>query len=550
MTYQGIHFVVIGGFKCQPVPSFYLEWFRKDLEENRDRTTVIFTHRIVFEKGNKWDNLGKWDEIVKANPQVRLILYGHYHYAPEPEQKPFDRIGNALALAVDLVSGIPKGRKADDEMHEIGAYALTAVNRDGIRVYMRFLDRPTPDGSAVLVHHEAFESSYDPSAPTSFSLPYVMTAGSRHYAPAIQMQDTQLRVWGVEREQMLPNPVFAEPGMPFAAGDGVRLEPMAEPNPLDIPKMLKLSVAKAEGSEAEPAVLATITMDLAEKGKTERWNTGTGEWDMGEYMYDVLAIAKGEKGRRVWVVVETLNTDGSIEGRYVRKMTMSGRQNAHYIYQGLGVGWNRSTKTWIWTPGPRGKEDQWIVEKQPRTRESTQVRICLTTPDRVAAPEEIFASVFVYTTEGFYTVPTGGRSDDNPSGRDWTRDIEVEFGGKRFGERQTLRDGQCATYELGDVLGGTEFGVVNCGGSRLALVEIKGRAPALMRHQIRRIVKQPDGSFTAGPVCEGADSNNPAKGVTKIDFFGSAEFNGRPVRPKMDGSHADLGEGDAIRFGK
>jgi hypothetical protein len=548
MNYKGIHFVVIGGFKCQPVPSFLLAWFKQDLAENKDKTTVILTHRIVFEKGNKWDNVGKWNEVVAANPQVKLVLYGHYHYAAEPREKPFDRIGSALALAAELVPGMPAGRTPDDEMHEMGAYALASVAKDGIRIYNRYFDQPGRDGGALLVVHESFASTYDPGAATTFSLPYVMTEHGKHYAPAVQMKDATLRIWGVEREQMLPNPVFAEAGMPFTAGDGATLAPAVVPNQLGIPKMLGIKVEKAKGTPEAPAILASITMDLAEKGKAECWNSGTGQWDMGEYGYFTLAVATGQEGRHVWVVVEPLLPDGSVEATYVRKMTMSGEKNLHYIYQELGAIWQRSVKSWIWSPGPKGQENNWLADKQPSTRMSTKLRISVATPDEISAPETLFASVFVYTTEAFYTVPTYGRSDENPSGRDWSRDVLVKLGGKVYGEGKALADGQFVSCDVGELLGGTEFEVESCRGSKVVMVELKGRADALMVHQIRKITKDANGSLVAGPICEGSDSNNPAKGITRIDFFGEGILNGKEVGPKVNGSHADLADGATIAF--
>lgn len=546
INYRGIHFVVIGGHKTQSVPSFYLEWFKRDLAENRDKTTVIFTHRIVFEQGNRWNHAGEWQQVVEANPQVKLIHYGHYHYAPSFFGQDFVFIGNALTMAAELVQNIPQGRKADDGLNEMGAYSLSVLSRDGVRVYMRYFDKPKPQGGAVLVQHYPFESSYDPSAPTSVSLPYLMTEHGTHYVPALSLRDASLRLWGVEREQMLPDPVFAAGSMPWSSVGSVALDAVAEPNPIDAPKLLQLLIPAAEGSDDRPARLASIDVDLPEKGRKQCWNTEEEEWAFGEYTYNLLALAKGPEGRRVWVIIDTVRPDGSTEASYTRKMTTSGREHMHYVFQETSCTWVRSQKSWQWTPGPHGKEEELISRRLPGPRQATVFRISLATPDVIARPEEWFVSAFLYTTSGYYTVPTIGRSEQNPAGRDFTRALTVRLGGKAYGSDVSLREGQTSAYQLGTVLGGTPFEVTRCQGSKLALVELKGEIDALMLHQIRQVTQTGGSRFVVGDTCAAPASNSRAQGVSRLSVFGKAAIDGHEIDIKRDGNHRTSATGTVI----
>ena len=542
LTLRGIHLVFMQSDKLLPMQPFALAWFKRDLAEHRAETTVIFTHRNVFETGNRWSR--EWNETIAASPQVKLVLYGHYHYAPVPMTRPFARIGSALALATELVPDIPAGRKPDDLLHKLGAYPLFAIDQAGLQVWMRYPDearRPPgcPADGLLPVVQERFASSLDDTAARTVSLPYLMAKGQRHFLPAVQLRKATLRLGGVAREQLLPDPQLAGPIMPWQGPGTQALSAVAEANPLGIARMVQAAVGARTASEQAPATILTRDIDLGlhQPAGAPLWNQAEGQWDFsGGKFYVYLGLLKAPPGRNVWTRLELLAADGSVESAVVRRNTGAGRDQLTYAFEELECGWVRSQRTWVaWGLDPKDGVEREVRRKGPLTART--LRVTVQTPDTIAVPEEWFYTAYLYTTPHYYTIPLLGRSVDNPAGRDLTRDLVVTVGARKVAAGSALQDEQTsAVVELGDLLGGTPFAVEDCAGSGLAVVELRGELDALMGNVPRQITALPEGGFRCGELCEAADSNNPAKGVCRVNLLRPGLVDDRRVDHKSAGT--------------
>ncbi len=122
------------------------------------------------------------------------------------------------------------------------------------------------------------------------------------------------------------------------------------------------------------------------------------------------------------------------------------------------------------------------------------MRVTLAVPEEVDEAE-YRATVFVYPHEGFY-VPIR-------QGRHRSEDVAVEVDGREF-EFGDIPAGEFKEVEVGDVPGGAEVRL-RCKGSRLALVELRGEADALMLHLLRKVRKEGKGFVLGEPTALGEE---------------------------------------------
>jgi len=579
MNYKGVHFIFMQGAKDQPVSSFMLKWLTKDLQDNSSKTTVIFTHRIVFEKGERWNLTGQWNNLIASQSQVKLIMYGHYHYAIAPSADPNQGIpgfwiGSALTMATELIPGIPAGRTAGTLNRDVRCFPVISVASDGIRIWSRRYDLPLSDaGGLVPVMNNLVATTYNASAQTSVSLPYLMTENGKHYVPALAMKNTTMKLWGVENEQLMPDPVFASSTMPWTAASSATLSAVVQTNPIGIPKMLKMDNITAYGTDEYPEVIASSPiMNLIESGKTQCWTSTTGPdayWILAsEYGYETLGFVKAATaGRRIWLKLDFMYDDETPEVTYYRKMTVADPNKMYYCYQNTYCGTVRG-QYWMWSLGPAGFEEvtEWVptgvsgngYDKPFYPRQATKLQVSFVTPDTIETPETWYGSVFTYTApNGYFTVPTIGRnlswnsynySGGSTTGRDWTKGIVVNFNGTNYGSSSSLQESSTPlSYSLGTVLGGTPFSVTTCNGSKLVLVELKGDVDSLMVNELRTVTEGPAGVYTIGASVEDANSNNPAYGTSKVDIFKKSTVDTSiSVEPKTNGSHRTVTTGTVV----
>jgi len=110
----------------------------------------------------------------------------------------------------------------------------------------------------------------------------------------------------------------------------------------------------------------------------------------------MLALAKGPSNRNIWVKLEFIKADNSVETTYYRKIKTTGSSNMNWAYQNTTCGWVRSSRNWSWLPGGPGEETIWQTSESG-TRQATKLRISLVTPDTFSTPETWYANVFIYT---------------------------------------------------------------------------------------------------------------------------------------------------------
>ncbi|MDP6506035.1 MAG: hypothetical protein QF886_20595, partial [Planctomycetota bacterium] len=107
-----------------------------------------------------------------------------------------------------------------------------------------------------------------------------------------------------------------------------------------------------------------------------------------------------------------------------------------------------------------------------------------------------------------------------------------------------LREGSPVEWPLEDLSGGAPFRVVQCRGSRLALVEFRGALSGLMQLNLRKVKESQPGIFTSGQSCGGAP-NPGTKALSVLNVFRKATINGKSVRPKS-GNHSVIEDGAVI----
>lgn len=503
LNYQGIHFIFAASGKYQVAPSWFLDWVKKDLQENKDKTTVIFMHRGIFEKSPE---MTRFRDIVKKSPQVKLIVYAHYHYP-----RPMITVGDAQALDVELTPD--KHRKLT---YKGRWYALFSITPDAIRIWARYLDT----GKMTLVSERKLSTTFQKGAPVTVSLPYLMSEKNAYYLPVLKLKKAKLRLWGVEKEEIAPDPFFEKKKIAWQPIGDVSLKVVkANIKDLNLPRMLNIDIKEANGSPEAPAKLARIEINNI-KFPTRKDDRKTG-------VYDLLFFVKSPTapiGRNIWLIIDTVKPNGEIEDSYINKIQIERKGYLHYcLQQTVGNPYFKNL-LWRWNPGPRGKEDVFEVSRVKFPREATKFEIYLATPDKIT-DENWKISLFLFTTDDFYTLI--------PFGRSHTRNLVVRVGDKIF-KAADLKEGQFKQWKLGDVMGGTRFEVTHIEGSRLALVDFQGEIDGFQLHQIRKVKEISPGKYLLGGLCKGVPSDLTPVGVTAITLFHPGRVDGKEVAIKRN----------------
>lgn len=71
--HKGFHFIAVEWKNPD------LAWVEKDLEKNKTKPTIIFSHRAALNKGCKPAFNKKLNAIAKTNPDVKAVFTGHSH---------------------------------------------------------------------------------------------------------------------------------------------------------------------------------------------------------------------------------------------------------------------------------------------------------------------------------------------------------------------------------------------------------------------------------------------------------------------------------------
>ena len=533
LNYKGIHFVFAYSGKNVTTPAWFLQWLKRDLQDNRNLTTVVLTHRGLLEFGERWNLPKQWDTIIKGAPQVKLIVYGHYHYP-----NPIEMLGKeATTVDVELTRDFP-GRKG--ESFEGGFYGLFSIAADGIRIWARYPET----GNEVPLLERKIRTTYRRDAESSVSLPYLVSESSKHYLPALKLEDAKLRLWGVETEQLVPNSLLA-PGkkVPWRALGQVEIKPADAPEKhagKALSRMLGVHIREADGSPEAPARLARLDIGdirFDQKAISELMVSG-------ENVYSALLLVRAPKGRNVWFIMDTLKgvfadrpagpaglnaghaglpigkniPKGEVEASYITKVKSTDPDRLHYIFQQVYDVYIRGQKIWQWSPGPKGQEDKDIVQNLAAPRQANKLALYLATPDKVEN-ETWQIALFVYLTDAPYAPA--------PQGRTGTQNLAVSVGERKFKAKE-LPEGTPQEFPLGNLVGGTPFSVADCEGSRLALVDFTGRLAGLMQFNLRQIKETSPRTFLVGDSC-GGEANPATEGLSILTALRPMSVNRKPT---------------------
>lgn len=500
---KGLHFVIAFNGKHEVWPIWFLRWVRRDLEEHRDLTTIIFSHRGIEEVGT---SPAAMRMVVEEFHNIKLFCRAHSH-APTPFR--------LWQSALEVNAEIPyKGRFC---AYKEDCYGVVEVSPEGLRVLKKSIGKEGFDEECKSYRTETRLSEV---GRVDVSFPFLMPDGGVAYVFAVWLRKARLRVFGVENEQLAPDPFLESGKVPWEALNGAELSIVRTGGggrpfglrDLGLERAVAIRVRNFKGSPEKPVPVCRFSVPI----KFNEVESGEGGSLSGGTVYDALVLAEIPQGRKLRLIVEGLLPDGSVESRHFVDIPGSRGLSVGLAKMGCilipAVGWR-----WV------GFEGHTYKERMPRPRRGTRLRVVLAVPEEVEEAE-YRAVIFVYPHEGFY-VPIR-------QGRQCSEDVVVEVGGRTF-EFGDLRPGEFK--EVGDVPGGAEVRL-HCRGSRLALVELRGEADALMLHLLRK-VREEKGGFALGeptPLGEELLSHplfREQVGITGILALRPIKVNGRLLEP-------------------
>jgi len=497
MTYRGIHFVFAFNGKHEVWTPWFLSWLKKDLEENSDFTTVIFSHRGLDEDiGMKGSSVEAARKLLLRFPQVELFCCAHIH-----------RWGLWLLGKLIDVRG--------EANFQEGWYVLVELAGDAIRIFHRNAET----GEMLLRFYRPLSTTLTDDTSCTLSLPFLMSDKSVVYSPAVWLHNAKLRIWGFEMEQLIPDPFFQR-GISWTGMNGAEVAEVEVGKQVaeivELERMAKIKVASASGTEKNPVKICHIAslpilFDESESGESGSYKGGT--------VYDLLVISKLPKGRRLRLLLETYTEDGEIEASHF--VDGIGGDGITAILAKVGM---------IYIPGVpfrwMGLDGKGEVDGIPTARRATKLEVYLATPEEVEEAEYL-AAAFAYPHEGFYTLVDFGKRV--------SEDVIVTVGGSSF-KAERLSLGEFRQFSLDNVAGGEEIRL-ECGGSKLAIVELFGEADGLMHHLVRKVEKTGEGRFELGKLTEKSHQLlqiaefNQHVGVTALTMFKEAKINDAHVKP-------------------
>ena len=199
----------------------------------------------------------------------------------------------------------------------------------------------------------------------------------------------------------------------------------------------------------------------------------------------------------------------------------------------------RAQKSWQWSPGPKGQEDQDIVQNNVAApRQANKLALYLATPDKVEN-ETWQVALFVYVTDAPYAPAPQGRTD--------TQNLAVSVGDKKFRAKE-LPEGTPQEFPLGNLIGGKPFNVASCEGSRLALVDFTGRVAGLMQFNLRQIKETSPRTFLVDDSC-GGEANPVTEGLSILTALRPMTINRKPTASDKS-CRLEIGDGAVLALPK
>lgn len=438
--YKGIHFVVCFNGKDIVWYPWFLRWLEEDLKKAKDKTIVLFSHRPLSDGGETAEVMRK---IVEKYKSIRLYCYGHTHSHAE-----FYRIGNALCINAEANS--PYNGKS----YEGNWYVMVEITKDAIRIFRRVID----SSETKLLWQERIPTTLKPIHDSeAINMAFLMSDKCIRSIPAIRLKNVNLRMYNIRTAQILEqkgiilnNNVTAE----------LRLAE-EEWQKLGIGEVFKLNWKGNNTNEwcelarwEVPIYFETEPQKVGEAGTIEQ---GT--------VYMPLLLVKGRKGERVRLFTECRKSDGSLESRHWVEGNLEGGICALWSLIGHIKFNSPNNPFWRWM-GVEGKAE--IDDyKEPRKA----VKMLLSLYAKPAEAEDFETIAFVYPNEAFFTPVHKGN---------WfSEDVKVTVGEKGFFAKDLSKD-ETTDFPLG-ILNGREKIALECRGSKLTLIEIKGETDGLIK---------------------------------------------------------------------
>jgi predicted phosphodiesterase len=429
---KGIHFIVCFNGKDIVWYPWFLHWLEEDLRRAKDKTTILLSHRPLNDAGETAEAMRK---IVEKFPSVRLYCYGHTH-----SSAPFFKIGNALCVNAEANS--PYHGKS----YEGNWYVIVEITKDSIRIFRRIMEKK----QTILLWEEKASNSLKPiSGWKEVNMAFLMSDKSFRFIPFLRLRKAKMRIYGVKAIQVLDKDkanLKENAKMKSQMAEGTWRE-------LGIDEVLGLDW---EGRDTNDWVeLARWEVPVRFEGEPERvGEAGT----LGEgTVYMPLLLVKGRKGDKVKLLIECLRTDGSLESRHWVEGILGEGITALWALTGH-IKFNPPNPFWRWM-GVEGKTE---VDDYKEPRRAVKMRVAFLSQPREKESFEIVA--FLYPTEAFFT--------PLPKGEWYSEDVKVRIGEKVFAGGN-LAEGETREFSLGELQGGEEI-AVQCKGSKLALIEVRG----------------------------------------------------------------------------
>ncbi len=435
---KGIHFVVCYNGKDIVWYPWFLRWLEEDLKKTNE-TTILLSHRPLNDAGETAEAMRK---IVEKYPSVRLYCYGHTH-----SSSPFYKVGNAICLNAEADSPY------DGKTYEGNWYVFVEIAKDAIRIFRRIMDK---DETALLFEEKGQTTLKPRRSWERVNMAYLMSDGGVRSLPPIPLKESSLRVYGVkavqileQNEAILGNKTKGK--FQASAGDWRKL---------GVEKVLQL---KWEGEGINDWV-ELVRWEIPVHFEDDPQRVGEAGTIEEGTIYMPLMLVKGREGEKVKLLVECLRGDGSLESKHWVEGVLGEGIGALWALTGH-IKFNSPNPYWRWM-GAEGKTE---VDNYNQPRRAVEMRIILLAQPMEGENYEVIA--FVYPSEAFFAPLRKGK---------WNSEgVKVRIGGKEFlvGD---LGDGEAKDFPLGELRGGEKI-ILHCEGSKLALIEVKGKAKSLLR---------------------------------------------------------------------
>ena len=452
-TFKGIHFILSFNGKFEVWPAWFLKWLSKVLEEHKDLTTVILSHRPLYEDGSCAEAMR---EIIEKNKQVKLYCYAHRH-----EGARLKFLGETLQVPVELLNEFTKKRTYEDNW-----YVLIEISNSGIKIFRRNFSK----GETSLVYFYKIKTTIKNENKAHVHLPYIIPDKGSFSVPTLWLENARVRIWSFIREEIFPDPLLKRGLAVWKSLNGAKISIVKTDklklSLLGIHHAIKVKVKEIKGSSINPIriceTILPVKFNIEECGESGSINKGM--------LYDLLLIAQIPPGRKLRLIVEGITPTGNIESyQYIDITGCDGISSAV-----LRVGHLRIHGKWHWMSFYTKSGEVMVKVKGPRR--ANKLKISLAVPEYVKEAEYFFI-LLVYPHEGMYTLVDEGIN--------FSRKIRLKVNNECF-YLGDIKPYEFKEIKFRNLVGGSEISV-RCNGSKLVIIELIGETPAIFQHLIYKV---------------------------------------------------------------